>query len=129
MGRWESFIVVVKLVILAAVCGGRGFFIHCPTFPPAFAPAKSGIFFGAGVLFIGYEGFGLVTNAAEDMANPRKLLPRALYLSVILVILIYLAVSLAVIGNLDIAGHCGRPGLRPGPGRQTFPGSSGGSNS
>ena len=54
------------------------------------------------MLFIGYEGFGLVTNAAEDMANPRKLLPQALYLSVIAVILIYLTVSLAVIGNLDV---------------------------
>ncbi len=59
--------------------------------------------FGAGVLFIGYEGFGLVTNAAGDMRNPRVMLPRALYISVILVIIIYLAVSLTVSGNLTDA--------------------------
>jgi len=43
-----------------------------------FAVALAGfddILFGAGVLFIGYEGFGLVTNAAGDMANPKKQLP------------------------------------------------------
>ncbi len=59
--------------------------------------------FGAGVLFIGYEGFGLVTNAAGDMRNPRVMLPRALYTSVILVIIIYLAVSVTVSGNLSDA--------------------------
>src|SRR6266545_3053423 len=57
--------------------------------------------FGAGVLFIGYEGFGLVTNAAADMRDPRKMLPRALYTSVLLVIALYLAVSLTVTGNLS----------------------------
>jgi amino acid transporter len=57
--------------------------------------------FGAGVLFIGYEGFGLITNAAADMRDPRKMLPRALYTSVILVIALYLAVSLTVTGNLS----------------------------
>ena len=55
------------------------------------------------MLFIGYEGFGLVTNAAGDMRDPRKLLPRALYTSVILVIVLYLAVSLTVSGNLSDA--------------------------
>ena len=103
MGRWESVIVGVKLAILLLFAGAGVFFLHLPYFSPSLWPAGQEWLFGAGILFIGYEGFGLVTNAAEDMADPRKLLPRALYLSVVLVILIYLAVSLAVIGNLDIA--------------------------
>src|SRR5262249_60964973 len=68
---------------------------------PELWPATESILFGAGVLFIGYEGFGLITNAAPDMRNPRKLLPRALYTSVILVMAIYLAVSITVSGNLS----------------------------
>ena len=55
------------------------------------------------MLFIGYEGFGLVTNAARDMRDPKTMLPRALYTSVILVIIIYLAVSVTVTGNLTNA--------------------------
>ena len=43
-----------------------------------------------------------MANAAEDMDDPRRLLPKALYMSVIIVILIYVAVSVAVVGNLDI---------------------------
>jgi amino acid transporter len=102
MGRSETVIVVVKLLILVLFAGVGLFFIQPPNLSHHLWPSTPGIFFGAGVLFIGYEGFGLVTNAAEDMANPRRLLPQAMYLSVITVILIYLVVSVAVIGNLPI---------------------------
>jgi len=102
VGRSETFIVAVKLAILALFAGAGVFFIHSQNFAFSLLPPATGIFYGAGVLFIGYEGFGLVTNAAEDMANPRKMLPQALYLSVIAVILIYLIVSVAVIGNLEV---------------------------
>ena len=104
VGRAETFIVVVKLAILVLFAGAGVFFIQSHNFSPSLLPPVQGIFYGAGVLFIGYEGFGLVANTAEDMANPRKLLPQALYLSVVSVILIYLGVSLAVIGNLDVPG-------------------------
>jgi amino acid transporter len=102
VGRSETFIVAVKLAILFLFAAAGLYFIQPKYLAPALWPPVSGILFGAGVLFIGYEGFGLVANAAEDMDNPRKLLPKALYLSVITVILIYVAVSLAVVGNLDI---------------------------
>ena len=56
----------------------------------------------SGVVFMSYEGFGLVANTAEDVANPKKTLPRALFLSIIIVMIIYAMVSIAVIGNLSI---------------------------
>jgi len=102
LGRAETFIVVVKLLILFLFAGAGLFFIQPKYLTPELWPPATGILFGAGVLFIGYEGFGLVANAAEDMDDPRKLLPKALYSSVIIVILIYVAVSVAVVGNLDI---------------------------
>jgi len=103
VGRSETFIVSAKLIILLLFAGAGLFFIHPTYMSISQWPSSSGIIFGAGVLFIGYEGFGLVANAAENMADPKKLLPKALYLSVISVILIYIAVSVAVIGNLHIS--------------------------
>ncbi|MCX5874451.1 MAG: APC family permease [Deltaproteobacteria bacterium] len=102
VGRSETFIVAVKLIILLLFAITGLFFIQPSYLSVTHWPAPSGILFGAGVLFIGYEGFGLVANAAEDMDDPKKLLPKALYLSVVSVILIYLAVSIAVIGNLPV---------------------------
>lgn len=100
VGRSESFIVATKVIILLLFAIAGLFFIHPTYLSIEEWPKLSGIMSGAGVLFIGYEGFGLITNAAEDMDNPRELLPRALYLTVISVIIIYILVSVAVVGNL-----------------------------
>ena len=101
MGRSETVIVAIKVAILVLFAAVGLWFIRPGYLSPDLWPEAKSVLFGAGVLFIGYEGFGLVTNAAGDMRNPRTLLPRALYTSVILVIVIYLAVSLTVTGTLS----------------------------
>ncbi len=103
VGKAELAIVIIKvsiLILFAAVglCYVQPDHLSVSTWPP-----YSSIFFGAGILFIGYEGFGLITNAAANMADPQKSLPIALYTSVVMVIIIYLAVSVTVIGNLSSA--------------------------
>lgn len=102
VGKSELFIVIVKvsILILFAVIGI--FYIHPQHLAISTWPPLQSVFFGTGVLFIGYEGFGLITNAAGDMSNPTKNLPKALYTSVLVVIAIYLAVSITVIGNLSL---------------------------
>ena len=97
----ETVIVVVKVAILVPFAAVGLWFIRPGYLSPELWPEGKSILFGAGVLFIGYEGFGLITNAAADMRDPRRMLPRALYTSVILVIVLYLAVSLTVTGNLS----------------------------
>jgi amino acid transporter len=101
MGRSETLIVAVKVAILVLFAAVGLWFIRPGYLSPELWPQTKSILFGAGVLFIGYEGFGLITNAAADMRNPRTMLPRALYTSVILVIALYLAVALTVTGNLS----------------------------
>ena len=101
MGRSETVIVVVKVAILVLFAAVGLWFIRPGYLSPLLWPEEKSILFGAGVLFIGYEGFGLITNAAADMRDPQRMLPRALYASVILVIVLYLAVSLTVTGNLS----------------------------
>jgi amino acid transporter len=103
MGRSETIIVAIKVAILVLFAAVGLCFISPGNLSPALWPDIKSVLFGAGVLFIGYEGFGLVTNAAGDMRNPKSMLPRALFTSVLLVIAIYLAVSLTVTGNLSNA--------------------------
>ena len=102
MGRSETIIVAIKLTILVLFAAAGLYYVKPALLSPSLWAGPEGIFFGAGVLFIGYEGFGLVANAAGDMADPNTMLPKALYLSVISVIVIYIAVSVAVVGNLDV---------------------------
>jgi len=103
MGRGETIIVAIKLSILILFAAVGLWFMQPQNLSPALWPGAESILFGAGVLFIGYEGFGLITNTAADMRDPRTMLPRALYIAVILVIILYLAVSVTVTGNLSNA--------------------------
>jgi len=103
VGKSEFIIVAVKVVILLVFAVSGFLFIKPDLLSPSHWPQVSNVFFGAGIVFVAYEGFGLVTNAAEDMENPAKTLPKALYLSVLITAIIYAAVSLTVLGNLPVS--------------------------
>ncbi len=103
VGKSELFIVSVKVGILLMFAAIGFFFIKPSLLSFSHWPQVSNVFFGAGIVFVAYEGFGLITNAAEDMEKPQKTLPKSLYLSVIIVIIIYVAVSLIALGNLPVS--------------------------
>ena len=114
MGRTESVIVFIKVGILVVFVVAA--FISLPgggvsRLSVATWPAPLAIFTGAAVLFVGYEGFGLITNAAANMAEPKRELPRAIYGSVIVVIAIYTTVAMGVVTNvpLDVLKGLGIP--------------------
>jgi amino acid transporter len=46
------------------------FFIQPELLSPSLWPNGSDIVFGAAIVFVAYQGFNLITNAAEDMDNP-----------------------------------------------------------
>ncbi len=102
VGKAELFIVLIKVSILIFFSITGLFFIHPSYLAPAQWNGVENIFFGAGILFIGYEGFGLITNTAANMDNPQKNLSRALYTSVFMVMIIYIIVSITVSGTLTV---------------------------
>jgi amino acid transporter len=95
-------IVIIKVTILVFFIVGAFFSIDPDRLSPSGWPNGVDIIFGAGILFVGYEGFGLITNAAGDMVNPKRELPRAIYIAVAIVISIYVLVAIGVIGNLPL---------------------------
>ncbi|MCE5214942.1 MAG: APC family permease [Methanobacterium sp.] len=102
VGRFEILIVTVKLVILLGFACVGLFFIKPSLLIISQISHVSNVIIGACILFIGYEGFGLITNTAEDIDQPQKNIPRALYIAVFLTILIYIFVSIVLVGNLSI---------------------------
>lgn len=59
------------------------------------------IIVAAGMLiFVAYEGFELIANSADDIREPRRNLPRALYVSVGTVIILYVAIAIVTVGSL-----------------------------
>jgi len=107
VGKSEIFIVVTKVAILFLFVVTGFFFIDPSKLSFSNLPQTTNIFFGAAIVFLAYEGFGLITNTAEEMGNPKKTLPRALFLAVIITMIIYVLVSLTVLGNLPIGDIIG----------------------
>ncbi len=97
---WEKVTVAVKFTVLVAMSVTGIIFLQPELLAPARYPASSDIFFSLAITFFAFEGFRVITNTAEDMVDPARTLPRAMITAILLVMLLYVAVSFAVFGNL-----------------------------
>jgi len=55
---------------------------------------------GGFVIFVAYEGFELIANAAPTIKNPLKNIPRSYYISVIFVITLYILIAFITVGSV-----------------------------
>ena len=103
VGKAELVIVVVKLSILGLFVVLGVWSIKPYLVTPAFTPAAiTGSLNAIAIFFLSYMGFGLVTNASEHMQDPQRNVPRAIYLSILIVSIVYVLVSLVAVGNLTL---------------------------
>jgi len=98
--RVESIIVFVKVAALGSFAVAALFFADFQRLSPANYPPVNSIFYSLAITFFAYEGFRVITNAAEDIADPAKTLPRAIMTAIFLVMILYVMVAIAVYGNL-----------------------------
>ena len=57
----------------------------------------NGIAIATGILYINYQGFGVVTNSSSAMQEPHKELPLAMFSALVLVTIAYILVSTATV--------------------------------
>jgi len=102
IARAEDWIVGLKLVILTlfVVAGARG--VEPERLAPATWAPPLELVAGGMIIFVAYEGFQLIANAAPDIRSPRTTLPRAFFLAVGSVIVLYVTVAAVAVGNLDV---------------------------
>ena len=70
--------------------------------PPLELDAWTGITFGAFLAFYAFIGFEDMVNVAEEVQEPRRTLPLAIYLALILAALLYVLVALVAVLTLDV---------------------------
>jgi len=101
VGQAEKYIVGVKLAILVLVGVAGMFFVKTQNLAPSTWARPIPLIAGGMIIFVAYEGFELISNTANDVRNAKKNLPRAYYTSVGLVIILYIAIAIVTVGNLD----------------------------
>ncbi|MDI9357411.1 MAG: amino acid permease [Phycisphaerales bacterium] len=100
------FFVCIKLFIIISFLLLTCRFIHWDYFTPFIPPNTgvmgefgiSGILKGAGIFFVAYLGFDMITSLAQETKNPVKTLPKSIFWVIGLVSLIYLLFTIAMIG-------------------------------
>lgn len=107
VGKIEKWAVVIKLVILISFVGiGAYGLIGNPNLVQLSienweTPIQ--LLTGGMVIFVAYEGFELIANAAPDIENPMKNIPKAYYYSVIFVIVLYIVIAFITVGSLPFS--------------------------
>jgi amino acid transporter len=107
VGEIESAAVVIKLIILVAfvIIGFIGIKsnVNFSQLDPGSWESPIQIIAGGMVIFVAYEGFELIANSSKDIENPKRNIPLAYLISVIFVVLLYLAISIVTVGTLAFA--------------------------
>ncbi|HPQ94004.1 MAG: amino acid permease [Thiothrix sp.] len=98
VSRSETVIVLIKLLLLALIIVTSLGFVDTSRLSPSRWGDTVSIIVAGMIIFVAYEGFELIANAAEDISNPEKNLPRAFYGSVVLVIMLYLLIAVITVG-------------------------------
>jgi amino acid transporter len=105
VGRSELFVVTIELAILAVFA----VFGLMKADPARLLDDGAngnhhwlGVLFAAGLLYVTYEGFGVVTNSAGDMRDPAKELPRAMFSALAIVVVVYVVISAVVVTTLTL---------------------------
>jgi APA family basic amino acid/polyamine antiporter len=74
--------------------------IDSPKFTPFVPFGISGIAESAALLFFAFTGYARIATLAEEVHEPKKNIPKAIIITIIMAILLYMAVSIVAIGVL-----------------------------
>ena len=104
MGKIEDFMVYTKLIVLTIISvvlmqhgtTDFGTFIDNMAMDAENSTIFS-ILIVASLTFVAYEGFQLVINAVNEMTNPEKNIPRAIYSAITLAIIIYVVIAMGAL--------------------------------
>jgi len=106
-GKAGNVVTVGKVIIILAFVG-TGVWVMLtrrPDWQAAFQPMLSegwgGVFAAMGLTFIAFEGYEIIAQTSEEVENPKRNVPRATFLSLLIVVPIYLLVAVVAVGAVS----------------------------
>ncbi len=103
VARAERIVVTIKIAILLLFVAVGLTGISASRLAPTHWSPPISLIAGGMIIFLAYEGFELIANAAEDVADPGRTLTKAYYICVLFVIVLYVLVAVVSVGSLPIA--------------------------
>jgi amino acid transporter/nucleotide-binding universal stress UspA family protein len=108
-GKAGNVVTVLKvLILLAFVFFGAKIIVAQPQrfehFFPFFSKGFLGILTAMGLTYIAFEGYEIIAQSGEEIKNPEKNIPRAIFLSLLIVVPIYIVVAFVALGAVNPGG-------------------------
>ena len=107
-GTVGNVVTLTKVVILGIFCafGLRAMLQQpekwVPIFTEDFMPyGVKGVLVAMGLTFIAFEGYEIIAQSGEEIKDPKRNLPRATFISIVAVVLIYMLVAFVSIGGIE----------------------------
>lgn len=105
-GKIGNLVTIAKIIILIIfISFGLELMIRKgdwrTTFSPFLPNGFSGVFKAMGLTFIAFQGFEVIAQSSEEIKNPKKNIPRAVFLSLLIVVPIYILVAITAIGTVQ----------------------------
>ena len=103
VARAQTVVVYVVLGILVIFAVVTLVNMNPSLLAPSGYPSLRDIVSSVALTFFAFLGFGIITFTAKDLAEPRRQLPRAMFLALGIATIIYVAIALGVFGTLSVA--------------------------
>ncbi len=96
--KMSNAMVVLKVAVVLLVILVGFFYVNPENWNP-FAPnGITGVLAGVSSVFFAYIGFDAISTTAEECVNPKKDLPRGIFLSIIICTVLYVLIALVITG-------------------------------
>ncbi len=90
------------LVFAAIVLAASGISLETSMVPPSGDPSLGTFLGGVALAILAFKGFTTITNSGDEVAEPKKNVGRAIILSLVICLVVYLAVCFAVASSLTL---------------------------
>ena len=94
-------VIIIGIFIVSGLLVVFGEPARLESFQPFDPNGIIGIVSAMGLTFIAFEGYEIIVQAGEEVREPRKNIPRAVFLSLAIVVPIYMLVAFVIIGAVD----------------------------
>lgn len=93
------FIVAICIGLLLFLAGESVIGFEAKNLTPLFPFGPKGFLIATGIVFISYSGILKVVAIAEEIAEPEKTLPKGIFISLLIVTIIYVSLSFIMAGH------------------------------
>jgi amino acid transporter/nucleotide-binding universal stress UspA family protein len=107
-GKMGNIVTIAKVLViglfiafgLATMSGRPGWQAEFKPFLPG---GMSAVFMAMGLTFIAFQGYEVIAQCSEEIIDPRRNIPRAVFMALLIVVPIYVLVAITALGA--ISGH------------------------